>query len=173
MKIGALYPILVEIAILTGVVFGDTTSSPTPASQSKTKKKKKKSGRSTAVKAPPKPLVGKVVSQSSKHFVGTVVGPTVRRRRAVRSEWDEPTYADSTAGDNVDGEDLDVRRAAVESLGPLNGSVVVSDPNTGRILAMVNQKLALSDGYQPCSTVKVPVAFAALSEGLVDRITMR
>jgi penicillin-binding protein 2 len=65
-----------------------------------------------------------------------------------------------------------VRRAAVEALGPLNGSVVVSDPTTGRILAMVNQKLALSDGYQPCSTVKVPVAFAALSEGLVDRTTM-
>jgi penicillin-binding protein 2 len=75
-------------------------------------------------------------------------------------------------GDNVDGEDLDVRRAAVDALGPLNGSVVVTDPDTGRILTMVNQKLALSEGYQPCSTVKVPVAFAALGEGLVDRTTM-
>src|ERR1044071_2062658 len=27
--------------------------------------------------------------------------------------WTEPTYADSTLGDNVDGEDLDIRRAAV------------------------------------------------------------
>ena len=72
----------------------------------------------------------------------------------------------------MDGEDLDVRRAAVEALGPLNGSVVVSDPDTGRVLAMVNQKLALSDGYQPCSTIKVPVAFAALSEGIIERDTM-
>jgi len=177
----AIYPILVAIAILTGIVFADTTPSQPPASKSKTKKKKKKStARSTAtkpvasaVKSAPKPLVGKVVTQStSKHFVGKVSGPTVRRRRRVYSEWDEPTYADSTAGDNVDGEDIDVRRAAVESLGPLNGTVVVSDPNTGRILAMVNQKLALGDGFQPCSTVKVPVAFAALSEGLVDRTTM-
>ncbi len=180
MKIRAVYPFLVAIAILTGIVFADTTPSQ-PASQSKSKKKKKRStARSSAakpgvsaVKHPPKPLVGKVVAQStSTHFVGTVVRPRVRRRRPVSSAWDEPTYADSTAGDNVDGEDIDVRRAAVESLGPLNGSVVVSDPNTGRILAMVNQKLALSDGYQPCSTVKVPVAFAALSEGLVDRTTM-
>src|SRR6185369_509773 len=93
-------------------------------------------------------------------------------RRVAYSPWIEPTYADSTIGDNVDGEDLEVRRAAVESLGPLNGSVVVSDPQTGRILAMVNQKLALSDGYQPCSTIKVPVAFAALSEGLIERDTM-
>src|SRR6266700_414502 len=39
--------------------------------------------------------------------------------------WTEPTYADSTHGDNVDGEDLAIRRAAVEALGSYNGSVVV------------------------------------------------
>src|SRR5262249_19089620 len=66
--------------------------------------------------------------------------------------WLEPTYADSTQGDRVDGEDLDVRRAAVEALGDYNGSVVVADPATGRILTMVNQKAALSSGFQPCST---------------------
>src|ERR1044072_1967634 len=38
--------------------------------------------------------------------------------------WLSPTYADSTSEDFVDGEDLDVRRAAVEALGPYNGSVV-------------------------------------------------
>jgi cell division protein FtsI/penicillin-binding protein 2 len=81
--------------------------------------------------------------------------------------WTEPTYADSTVGDNADGEDLEVRRAAVEALGAYNGSVVVVEPNTGRILAMVNQKLALSGGFQPCSTIKVSVALAALSEKVV------
>jgi penicillin-binding protein 2 len=82
--------------------------------------------------------------------------------------WTEPTYADSTNGDNVDGEDLEVRRAAVEALGPYNGSVVVVDPNSGRILSMVNQKLALSSGFQPCSTVKISVALAALSEKVIE-----
>ncbi|MDQ6708142.1 MAG: penicillin-binding transpeptidase domain-containing protein [Acidobacteriota bacterium] len=81
--------------------------------------------------------------------------------------WDEPTYADSVTGDNVDGEALDIRRAAVESLGSYNGSIVVVDPQTGRILTMVNQKLALGNGFQPCSTIKVSVALAALHEGLV------
>jgi cell division protein FtsI/penicillin-binding protein 2 len=85
--------------------------------------------------------------------------------------WKEPTYADSTTGDYIDGEDLSVRRAAVEALGPYNGSVVVVDPSTGRILTMVNQKLALGQGFQPCSTIKVPVSVAALSEGLVTRTT--
>jgi len=81
--------------------------------------------------------------------------------------WTEPTYADSTAGDNADGEDLEVRRAAVEALGPYNGSVVAVDPNTGRILTIVNQRLALGSGFQPCSTIKVSVALAALSEKVV------
>jgi penicillin-binding protein 2 len=81
--------------------------------------------------------------------------------------WLEPTYADSTQGDKVDGEDLDVRRAAVEALGDYNGSVVVVDPADGRVLSMVNQKIALSSGFQPCSTVKVSVALAALSEKAV------
>src|SRR5579863_3883872 len=92
-------------------------------------------------------------------------------RKARYSPWTEPTYADSTAGDNVDGEDLAVRRAAVEALGQFNGSVVVVDPKSGRILTMVNQKLALSGGFQPCSTIKVSVALAALQEKLVERNT--
>src|SRR6202034_3553936 len=45
-------------------------------------------------------------------------------------------------------------------------------PSNGRILAMVNQKLALSPGAEPCSTIKLSVAMAALSEGLVTRDTM-
>jgi len=81
--------------------------------------------------------------------------------------WTEPTYADSTMGDNADGEDLEVRRSAVEALGAYNGSVVVADPNSGRILTIVNQRLALGSGFQPCSTIKVSVALAALSEKVV------
>jgi cell division protein FtsI/penicillin-binding protein 2 len=95
----------------------------------------------------------------------------LRHHKSRYSPWTEPTYADSTAGDNVDGEDLAVRRAAVEALGQFNGSVVVVDPKTGRILTMVNQRLALSGGFQPCSTIKVSVALAALQEKLVERTT--
>jgi penicillin-binding protein 2 len=94
-----------------------------------------------------------------------------RIRRASYSPWREPTYADSTTGDFIDGEDPVVRRAAVEALGPYNGSVVVADPSTGRILAMVNQKLAFKSGFQPCSTIKVVVGMAALTEGLIERET--
>ena len=68
----------------------------------------------------------------------------------------------------MDGEDLTVRRAAVEALGSYNGSVVAVDPNTGRILTMVNQRVALGEGFQPCSTIKVAVALAGLSEKMIQ-----
>ena len=93
--------------------------------------------------------------------------PSLRSPVIAGGPWLSPTFADSTTGDFIDGEDLDVRRAAVEALGPYNGSVVVADAGTGRILTMVNQKLALSAGFQPCSTIKVSVALTALHEKLI------
>ena len=92
--------------------------------------------------------------------------------RILRGPWRVPTYANSTDGDRFEGEDIVVRRAAVDALGGLNGTVVVTHPETGMVLTMVNQKLALRDGFQPCSTVKVPVALAALSESIVERNTL-
>ncbi|HWB99249.1 MAG TPA: penicillin-binding transpeptidase domain-containing protein, partial [Bryobacteraceae bacterium] len=93
------------------------------------------------------------------------------RKSARSGPWRVPTFADSTAGDNVDGDDLEVRHAAVTALGRLNGSVVVADPETGRILTIVNQRLAYQSGFQPCSTIKLVTAFAALREGIVESST--
>ena len=78
---------------------------------------------------------------------------------------------DPTMGDDVDGDDLVIRRAAVAALGTFAGSVVVVDPSNGRILSMVNQKLALKTGFVPCSTIKLVTALAALTEGLVSKNT--
>src|SRR5271157_3797294 len=78
---------------------------------------------------------------------------------------------DQTLGDITAGEDPVVRAAAVEALGNMNGTIVAINPDSGRILAMVNQKLALSAGAQPCSTIKVAVALAALSENVITKDT--
>jgi cell division protein FtsI/penicillin-binding protein 2 len=78
---------------------------------------------------------------------------------------------DIFAGDVTAGEDPVVRQAAIDAMGDMNGTAVVIDPSNGRILAMVNQKLALSPGAEPCSTIKLTVAMAALSEGLVTSDT--
>jgi len=117
--------------------------------------------------------VKKKTSVSGKATPAALTRRSARRSRVRRffSPWTEPTYADSTNGDRLEGEDPLVRRAAVEALGPYNGTVVAVDPGTGRILSMVNQRVALRSGFQPCSTVKIPVALAALSEGIIDRVT--
>ncbi len=93
------------------------------------------------------------------------------RRHVASSPWKTPTYANSTDGDSVDGEDLVVRRAAVQALGPYNGAVVVVDPTTGRLLTTVNQKLAFQGSFEPCSTIKIVAALAGLSEGVIDQDT--
>ena len=72
-----------------------------------------------------------------------------------------PTFADSTVGDVAAYDDPVVRAASVYALGRYNGSVVALDPNTGRILSIVNQKLAFSSGFIPCSTIKPVIAVAA------------
>jgi penicillin-binding protein 2 len=101
----------------------------------------------------------------------TAVSVSTRRHR-----WHERFHMSSfaediAAGDITTGEDPVVRQAAVDALGNMNGTVVAIEPTSGRVLAMVNQKLALSGGAQPCSTIKLSVALAALSEGLVSKET--
>src|SRR5579863_4136199 len=93
-----------------------------------------------------------------------------------RHRYHERFYMNSfaegiAAGDITEGEDLVVRQAAIDALGNMNGTVVAIEPTSGRVLAMVNQKLALSSGAQPCSTIKLSVALAALNEGLVSKET--
>jgi penicillin-binding protein 2 len=79
---------------------------------------------------------------------------------------------DPTKDDVAENDDPVVRKAAIEALGRYYGSVVAIEPSTGRILAIVNQKLAFSAGYIPCSTIKPVIAVAALQEGVVTRDTM-
>jgi penicillin-binding protein 2 len=100
------------------------------------------------------------------------------RHRAVHHVYERFTASsfdqditELTAGDNTTGEDPAVREALLEALSNMNGTALAIDPSTGRILAMVNQKLALSHGAEPCSTIKLTVALAALEEGLVKRDT--
>lgn len=104
-------------------------------------------------------------------FTATPVKRT--SRTPVRKNRVKPAPpVDPTDGDNVDGDDLTVRRAVVAALGTVRGSVVVVDPNTGRILTMVNQRLGLRSGFTPCSTIKLVTSLAALTEHVIERDTV-
>ena len=91
------------------------------------------------------------------------------RRRVTRwSPWHVGSFGNPADGDDPSGEDPVVREVALQALGRWNGSVVVVDPNSGRVLSIVNQKLALSGAFTPCSTFKPVVALAALKEGIIS-----
>ena len=109
--------------------------------------------------------------RSLAHSRGTVRRARVRRRRSYERFRTSSFAQDITNGDVVEGEDPVVRQAAVDALGNMNGTVVAIEPTSGRVLAMVNQKLALSSGAQPCSTIKLSVALAALNERLITKET--
>jgi penicillin-binding protein 2 len=95
---------------------------------------------------------------------------STRRHRRYYERFYTSSYADDiTEGDVIAGEDAVVRAAAIEALGNMNGTVLAIDPDSGRVLSMVNQKLALAGGAQPCSTIKLTVALAALNERIVDK----
>jgi len=102
----------------------------------------------------------------------TRISATTARRHHYYERFHMSSFADDIAsGDVTAGEDPVVRQAAIDALGNMNGTVVAIEPTSGRILAMVKQKLALSSCAQPCSTIKLSVALAALSEGLISKET--
>ncbi len=161
-KITRVLSLLVALVVASGVA-----SAAAPSAKST-----KKSSRTTAAQKKLQSRKSAVSRKSTPATLTSRVSRSRRRSRRVRySPWTVPTFADSTAGDRIDGDDLTVRRAAVEALGPYNGTVVAVDPDTGRVLTIVNQRVALTSGFQPCSTIKIPVALASLAEGLIDRDT--
>ena len=116
--------------------------------------------------------------RAGKHMRHLARSRRVRTRRLVskRRRHYERFLANSYASDVADGditagEDQVVRQAAIDALGNMNGTVLAIQPTSGRILAMVNQKMALSSGAQPCSTIKLSVALAALTEKIITKET--
>jgi penicillin-binding protein 2 len=153
-------PALIALLVFGGAAFGAKISTPGASS---TKRSTRKVSESTRAQARINRLRhSRRVRYSRRH-----------RRHRYYEHFTAKSFVetDQTAGDIVGGEDPVVRQAAIDALGNMNGTVVAIDPTSGRILAMVNQKLALSEGATPCSTIKLSVGLAALSEGLVTRTT--
>jgi membrane peptidoglycan carboxypeptidase len=70
--------------------------------------------------------------------------------------------------DDINGEDLEVRNAALNALGKEAGTVVVMEPQTGKVLSIVNQDWAIRKTFKPCSTIKLVTAVASIKEKVID-----
>jgi membrane peptidoglycan carboxypeptidase len=91
-----------------------------------------------------------------------------RRRAADQALKDEA--AANIAKDETTGEDLSVRRAALDALGDRAGTVVVMNPKTGQVYTVVNQDWGLRRGFKPCSTIKLVTGLAGLNERVIDPV---
>jgi stage II sporulation protein D len=65
--------------------------------------------------------------------------------------------------------DAALYETAKNALGSREGAVIVIDPQTGRLRAVVNSNVALENAYAPGSTIKPFTTLAALELGLIDR----
>ena len=132
----------------------------------------------TAAKSAPKSAAGahkSVASAAHKPALKSPQGHIQRastRRHVSYERFTAPSFVETQGeGDNTAGEDPTIRAAVIDALGNMHGTAVVINPANGRILAMVNQAMALAPGAEPCSTIKLSVGLAALSEGLITRDT--
>lgn len=99
--------------------------------------------------------------------VAAVRAAAIARERARDGELRDQVQS-MIAKDDLTGEDPEVRRAAVSALGNHAGTIVVMNPQTGRIYSMVNQQWALREGFKPCSTIKLVTGLAGLNENVID-----
>ena len=77
--------------------------------------------------------------------------------------------AENIAQDNMEGEDPEIRQAAVDALGSRAGTVVVMEAKTGKIVTMVNQEWAIKNSFKPCSTIKLVTGVGGLNEGVINQ----
>jgi hypothetical protein len=95
-----------------------------------------------------------------------------REARARRIAFERGLRTETVANilnDKTEGEDLAIRRAAVNALGSHAGSVVVMEAQTGKVLTIVNQDWAIRSSIKPCSTIKLVTGVAGLHDGVVSR----
>ena len=121
----------------------------------------------STLKRRPSTSKSRVASKRSVPATASVSRKRARRRLRDDGYYRISSFGEPAAEDNPAGDDPAVRQAALTALGTWNGAMVVVDPNSGRVLSIVNQKLALSSGFTPCSTFKPVVALAALKEGII------
>src|SRR5207302_867521 len=154
------------VIVITSLSYSTTLfarSTPTKSSASKSAAAAKITETAAAKK--------KLTKHSPRPLAKSAKAKTKKRTRYYEHFYTSSFSTDNTEGDVTAGEDPIVRAAAIDALGNMNGTVVAIEPTSGRVLAMVNQKLALSSGAQPCSTIKLSVALAALSENLITKET--
>jgi penicillin-binding protein 2 len=114
-----------------------------------------------------KPAAKKTIPVQTRRISESTANPKLN----VTNRFDETfrlETASNIAQDDFENEDLEVRRLAIDALGNHAGTVVVMEPNTGKILSMINQTWAFRRSFKPCSTIKLVTGIAGLKSNRID-----
>lgn len=86
-----------------------------------------------------------------------------------RSSW--TNSFDFTEPATVSEDDIDaaLQQAATAALGRREGTIIVMDPQSGRVRAVVNPNVAFDQAFAPGSTIKPFSALAAMRSGVIDK----
>ncbi|MGA9994941.1 MAG: SpoIID/LytB domain-containing protein [Pyrinomonadaceae bacterium] len=80
-----------------------------------------------------------------------------------------PTSLQSNAASASEAEiDAALERAATAALGEREGTIIILDPQNGRVRAVVNPEIAFEQSFPPGSTIKPFTTLTALRDGLID-----
>lgn len=96
-------------------------------------------------------------------------GRTLNENETTSGKTFRQQTIDNISLDDVEGEDLEVRRVAINALGNYAGTVVVMEAQTGKILTIINQNWAIRESFKPCSTIKLVTGIAGLNENLINK----
>jgi stage II sporulation protein D len=100
-------------------------------------------------------------------FVGLVVGFAVVLSRNLRNAPAQPTHTPEP----TKNENADLQAVTETALAGREGAIVVLDPQTGRLRAVVNSDLAFKSAFPPGSAIKPFTALAALRAGVLTENT--
>jgi hypothetical protein len=155
----------------------------TAKSKQATSKNSKQTAKASKSKTPPKKMTAKERRAEAARRAAeekkrqAAIAAERRRQEAIRIARERKLAferglknqtAENILNDNIEGEDLVIREAAVDALGSRAGTVVVMEAKTGKVLTMVNQDWAIKNSFKPCSTIKLVTAVAGVSEGVIN-----
>lgn len=103
-------------------------------------------------------------------LMAAVLSSCARAKLTAESAEDAGKKKEKLAA-NAAGLDRALTEAATEALGDREGAVLVMDPHTGRLRAVVNPRLAFEQAFPPGSTIKSFTALTAMRTGLIDNET--
>ena len=98
----------------------------------------------------------------------TICVVTVGWTVGFKPTWLSSLSPSSATSINEDNLDQRLQRAATLALGDRRGTVIVMDPQTGRVRAVVNPEIAFQENFPLGSAIKPFTALAALRSGVID-----